>query len=126
LETGASREIRKLHGWEFDRFTTLLEYKTEKHDILVDRKSERDTSRTYSCCGRKHDANRVERGLYVCESCGVMMNADLNGAVNIRQKITQNPPTDHMSNGRLARSVAYLFNQSSGRFAPSEQGSYKS
>jgi len=43
------------------------------------------------------------------------MNADVNGAVNIRRKITQNPPTEDMSNGRLARPVAYLFNKPPGR-----------
>jgi len=130
-ENGESRNWgkrgnKKLHGWEFDRFTTLLEYKAEEHGILVDRTSERDTSKTCSCCGRKRDANRVERGLYVCESCGVTMNADVNGAVNIRRKITQSPPTEDMGNGRLARPVAYLFDQTSGRFAPSEQVSCES
>jgi len=112
---------KKLHGWEFDRFTNLLEYKAEEHGILVDRTSEHDTSKTCSCCGRKRDANRVERGLYVCESCDATMNADVNGAVNIRRKITQNPPTEDMSNGRLARPVAYLFSQTSGSFHPREQ-----
>jgi putative transposase len=112
---------KKLHGWEFDRFTNLLEYKAEEHGILVDRTSERDTSKTCSCCGRKCGSNRVERGLYVCESCSVTINADVNGAVNIRRKITQNPPTRDMSNGRLARPVAYLFNQTSGSFRPREQ-----
>jgi len=36
------RGNKKLHGWEFDRFTRLLEYKAEEHGILVDRTSERD------------------------------------------------------------------------------------
>ena len=114
---------KKLHGWEFDRFTRLLEYKVEEHGILVDRKSERDTSKTCLCCGRNRDTNRVERGLYVCGSCGTTMNADVNGAVNIRRKTTQNPPTENMNNSCLARPAVRLFNQSSGRFAPSEQAS---
>nr|WP_277543786.1 transposase [Halomicroarcula sp. FL173] len=79
---------KKLHGWEIDRFTTLLEYTTEEHSILVDRTSERATSKRYSCGGRKQGANPVERSLYVCELCGATMNADVNGAVNIRRKIT--------------------------------------
>ena len=90
-ETGDSRNWgkrgnKKLHGRGFDRFATLLEYEAEEHGILVDRESERDTSKTCSCCGRRLDilpalkhgafsshfrnANRVERGLYICESCG--------------------------------------------------------
>ena len=77
--------------------------------------------KTCSCCGRKRDANRVERGLYVCESCGTTMNSDVNGAVNIRRKITQNPPTEDISDSRLARPVAYLFDQTSGSFHPREQ-----
>lgn len=56
-----------------------------------------ETTRTYVAKitnhGQVRDANRVERGLYVCESCETVMNADVNGAVNVRRKITQSPPT---------------------------------
>jgi putative transposase len=82
---------KKLHGWEFNRFTNLLEYKAEEHGILVDRVDEVNTSKTCSCCGQIRDTNRVERGLYVCESCETTMNADVNGAVNIRRKILRVP-----------------------------------
>jgi transposase len=107
---------KELHGWEFARFTDLLEYKAEEHGILVTRTDEEHTSKTCSCCGQISDSNRVERGLYVCDSCGVPMNADVNGAVNIRRKITQSPPTRDMSNGRLARSGVFLFDRESGSF----------
>ena len=113
---------KKLHGWEFDRFTRLLEYKAEEHGILVDRVDEANTSKTCSCCGKISDANRVERGLYVCSSCGTTMNADVNGAVNIRRKITQSPTTGDMSNGCLAQPGVYLFDRESGRFTPRGQG----
>lgn len=55
-----------LHSWAFDRFTDLLTYKAEMEGITIEQVSERDASKSCSCCGRKHDANRVERGLYVC------------------------------------------------------------
>jgi putative transposase len=113
---------KKLHGWEFDRFARLLEYKAEEHGILVDRVDEENTSKTCSCCGQIRDSNRVERGLYVCESCETTMNADVNGAVNIRRKITQSPPTGDMSNGWLAQPGVFLFDRESGRFTPREQG----
>jgi transposase len=102
------RGNKKLHRWEFDRFTNLLEYKAEENGTPVDRKTERN-------------ANRVKRGLCVCESCGATMNADVNGEVNIRRQITQNPPTEDMSHGRLAQPLAYPFNQTSGSFRPREQ-----
>jgi putative transposase len=116
---------KKLHGWEFDRFARLLEYKAEEHGILVGRVDEENTSKTCSCCGQIRDSNRVERGLYVCSSCETTMNADVNGAVNIRRKITQSPPTGDMSNGWLAQPGVYLFDRESGRFTPREQGDCK-
>ena len=94
---------KKLHGWEFACFTRLLEYKSEEHGILVDRVDEKNTSKTCSCSGQIRDANRVERGLYVCGSCEMRINADVNGVVNTRRKITQNPPTRDVGNGCLAQ-----------------------
>jgi putative transposase len=109
-----------LHGWEFDRFTRLLEYKAEEYGILVDRVDEENTSKTCCCCGKIDDSNRVERGLYVCSSCDTVMNADVNGAVNIRRKITQSPPSEDMSNGCLAQPGVYLFDATAG-ITPQEQ-----
>ncbi len=116
---------KKLHGWEFSRFTNLLEYKTREHGILVDRVDEENTSKTCSCCGQIRDSNRVERGLYDCESCETTMNADVNGAVNIRRRITQSPPTGDMSNGWLAQPGVFLFDRESGWFTPRERGDCK-
>ena len=129
IREGDNREARnwgrsgnkKLHGWEFARFTDLLEYKAEVQGILVDRIDEENTSKTCSCCGQIRDKNRVKRGLYVCASCETTMNADVNGAVNIRRTITQSPPTGDMSNGRLARPGVYLFDTTAGAFHPQEQ-----
>ncbi len=50
------------------------------------------TSQT--CCIRKdtpskenaEKSNRKYRGLYVCRDCGSVINADINGAVNIAKK----------------------------------------
>ncbi|ELZ82967.1 IS1341-type transposase (TCE32) [Haloferax elongans ATCC BAA-1513] len=112
-----------LHSWAFDRFTSMLEYKAEMEGIVVERVSERDTSKSCSCCGRKRDANRVERGLYVCDGCGMVANADVNGAENIRQKVSPSLACDggDRSNGWLAQPSTYLFDSESGCFAPREQ-----
>jgi len=112
-----------LHSWAFDRFTNLLEYKAEMEGILVERVSERDTSRSCSCCGRNRSENRVERGLYVCDECGTVANADVNGAENIRQKVS--PSSSNLSvnrsNGWLAQPSTFLFDKETGAFAPQEQ-----
>jgi putative transposase len=110
------RGNQELHGWAFNRFTNLLTYKAKAKGITVVIVSERDTSKTCSCCGEKRDANRVERGLYVCGGCETVMNADSNGAENIRrrldqaEKVTLNPRSSgDRSSGRVARPVVNLF-----------------
>ncbi|MFP8954276.1 RNA-guided endonuclease InsQ/TnpB family protein [Natrialbaceae archaeon A-arb3/5] len=112
-----------LHSWAFDRFTDLLEYKAEMEGITVKEVSERDTSKSCSCCGRERDANRVERGLYVCDDCGAVMNADVNGAENIRQQVSPSLACDggDRSNGWLAQPSTFLFDKETGAFAPREQ-----
>jgi len=127
-ENGESKNWGKhgnldLHSWAFDRFTDLLTYKAEMEGIAVEKVSERDTSKTCSCCGRKRDANRVERGLYVCDDCETVANADVNGAENIRQKVSPSPATDggDRSNGWLAQPSTFLFDKETGAFAPQEQ-----
>lgn len=48
------------------------------------------TSQTCSRCGTVDKTNRVYRGLYVCKECGVVINADVNGALNILKKVSPN------------------------------------
>ena len=112
-----------LHSWAFDRFTDLLEYKAETEGISVEEVSERDTSKSCSCCARKRDANRVERGLYVCDECDMVANADVNGAENIRQKVSPSLACDggDRSNGWLAQPSTFLFDKETGAFEPQEQ-----
>jgi putative transposase len=110
-----------LHSWAFDRFTTLLTYKAEMEGISVEKVSEQNTSKSCSCCGQTRDANRVERGLYVCDECELVANADVNGAENIRQKVTPSPHSEDRSNGWLAQPSTYLFDKENGAFAPQEQ-----
>jgi len=113
-----------LHGWAFDRFTSMLEYKAEADGIDVEQVDERGTSKTCSACGTEDGSQRVERGLYVCESCGLVANADTNGAENIRQKVLPNLATDggrDRDNGWMAQPAVRLFARSEGRFAPREQ-----
>ncbi|ELZ39220.1 transposase [Halorubrum californiense DSM 19288] len=112
-----------LHGWAFDRFTTLLDYKAEAEGIDMELVSERATSKSCSACGHTDDNQRVERGLYVCEECETVANADVNGAENIRQKVLPSLATDggDRDNGWLAQPAVHLFDRSEGSFAPREQ-----
>ena len=127
-ETGAARNWGDrgnlgLHGWAFDRFTSMLEYKAEEQGIDVERVDESGTSKTCSVCGSEDRSQRVERGLYVCESCGTVANADIIGAENIRVKVLPSlaPDGGDRDNGWMAQPAVRLFARSEGRFAPREQ-----
>ena len=101
----------------------MLTYKAEMEGITIKEVSERDTSKSCSWCGRKREANRVERGLYVCDECGTVANADVNGAENIRQKVTPSLASDggDRSTGWLAQPSTFLFDTETGAFEPQEQ-----
>ncbi|MFB6360694.1 MAG: zinc ribbon domain-containing protein, partial [Halobacteriales archaeon] len=113
-----------LPGWAFDRFMSMLEYKAEERGIDVEQVDERATSRTCSACGAEDDSQRVERGLYVCESCDTVANADINGAENIRDKVLPNLDTDggrDRDNGWMAQPAVRLFDKATGRVSPQGQ-----
>ncbi|SDD50164.1 zinc ribbon domain-containing protein, partial [Natrinema hispanicum] len=86
-----------------------------------------DTSKTCCVCGREDDGQRVERGLYVCESCDAAFNADVNGAENIRLGINEESNSESApglggdrSTGWLAQPGVYLYDLSCG-FQPQRE-----
>ncbi|GAB3680577.1 hypothetical protein GCM10028857_03490 [Salinarchaeum chitinilyticum] len=114
-----------MHGWALDRFADILEYKAKVEGIEVVEVSERGTSTTCSVCGREDESRRVERSLYVCETCDAAFNADVNGAENIRRDMESNSESsasldEDRSTGWLAQPAVYLHDLSSG-FQPREQ-----
>jgi putative transposase len=70
-------------------FLTLvrqIEYKAEMVGIQVIRTTEEYTSQMCSGCGIIKKSNRKHRGLYVCQDCGTVLNADVNASKNILHK----------------------------------------
>lgn len=80
---------QKLHSWSFSKFTQMLEYKSIQAGIRFVRVNEYNTSRKCSICGVIRRSNRIYRGQYRCKRCGNLINADINGAVNILKKYLQ-------------------------------------
>ena len=68
------------------KLVQMIEYKAKLEGIDVHRITEEFTSQTCSRCGLRRKANRVHRGLYKCKRCGLVINADVNAARNIKQK----------------------------------------
>jgi putative transposase len=77
----------KLHKIPFGRLCSMIEYKAKEVGIDVIFADESYTSQTCSVCGKVDKSNRKHRGLYVCK-CGNVMNADINGAVNILKRVS--------------------------------------
>lgn len=83
------KNLRKYQNFVFVPFLKLIqqiEYKSKMVGITVIRTSEEYTSQTCSSCGIIRKGNRKYRGLYVCNNCGMVLNADVNASKNILQK----------------------------------------
>jgi putative transposase len=77
---------RRLHGWTFEQCYSFIGYKAQERGITVARIDPRHTSQTCSKCGYQARNNRRSQSLFKCRHCGYSLNADLNAAVNIREK----------------------------------------
>lgn len=98
---------QKLHSWSFSKITQQIEYKATLSGIRVVRVSEEYTSQNCSCCNTRRRSNRKHRGLYVCKFCGRIINADVNGAVNILKKYLQMFSIEHRSIGDVKSPIMY-------------------
>ena len=111
-----------MHGWAFSKLINMLEYKggSAGIEVLVD--SERGTSKTCCVCGHKDCSQRVHRGLYKCDSCGFVGNADCNGAENQRTLLPSPTRFDRSDrdNGWLAQPSVRQFDATAGTFRPQE------
>jgi len=83
---------QRFHKWPFRKMAELIRYKAALVGINVVSLTENYTSQTCSVCKdmpskeNARNVNRKHRGLYICNDCGTVMNADLNGARNIAKK----------------------------------------
>lgn len=77
---------RRLHSWSFAQLLAFTTYKAQEKGIEVTQVDPRHTSQTCNKCGYQAKNNRRSQSLFLCRCCGYQLNADLNGAMNIREK----------------------------------------
>ncbi|MDL2214406.1 transposase [Clostridia bacterium OttesenSCG-928-O13] len=71
------------NGW--GSFVTYLGYKlSDEGKCLVKIDKWYPSSKTCSCCGNIKDKLELDERTYVCEECGLVLDRDLNAAINIR------------------------------------------
>jgi len=82
-----SREMRWLLGnWAFLQLRQFIEYKAQAKGVPVLLVDPRNTSRTCSRCGYCDKANRRSQSKFQCLQCGLTLNADFNGALNVKTR----------------------------------------
>jgi putative transposase len=74
------------HSWAFFQLRQYITYKAAWAGIPVHLVDPRNTSRTCSHCGHCAKANRKSQAEFLCQRCGVALNADVNAAINISRK----------------------------------------
>jgi putative transposase len=79
------RMNRIVSGMPYFKLTEQVRYKAAWEGISVFKISERDTSKTCHRCGSMN-TSRLVQSVLECHGCGLVYNADLNGAVNIAKR----------------------------------------
>ena len=78
--------------WWFNKVIRWLGEVLQEYGIKLNVVNEYGTSRQCSICNANHENGRVKRGLYVCETTGIKINADINAARNIARRVGYNTP----------------------------------
>lgn len=84
--TVGRRQRARHAGWSFHQLRAMIEYKARLAGVFVAAVDPRNTSRTCSACGHCEKGNRRSQGEFSCKSCGYSTNADLNAALNLRER----------------------------------------
>jgi putative transposase len=105
------KQNRRFHGWSFAQLRGFVKYKAEEKGVRVVAIDPRNTSKACSSCGCTHRNNRKSQSVFKCKDCGFELNADLNGARNIRAKFQASggiPVTGGPSSTGLSRPAPNL------------------
>ncbi len=88
IRTRTERTVRhsqrsRHSSWAFAQLRQFLSYKAALAGVPLHTVDPRNTSRTCPTCGHMAKANRKSQASFCCVECGLAMNADIVGALNI-------------------------------------------
>jgi putative transposase len=78
-------------SWSFGQLRSFLSYKAALAGMPLHTVNPRNTSRTCNVCGHCAKENRKSQASFVCQQCGLSMNADINAAINISVAAVMQP-----------------------------------
>jgi IS605 OrfB family transposase len=73
----------KHSSWSFGQLRSFLSYKAALAGVPLHTVDPRNTSKTCPACGHCAKENRKSQASFCCVQCGLAMNADIVGAINI-------------------------------------------
>jgi IS605 OrfB family transposase len=76
----------RLGNWGFGQLGSFVEYKAKRAGVPVAFVDPRNTSRECRACGCIDKKNRPNQATFKCIGCGHEAQADINAALNIRQR----------------------------------------
>jgi len=84
--TVGKRQRRVLHRWGVFQLRAFIAYKAALSGVRVVYVNPAYTSQTCSAWGHCEKATRRSQSTFLCRACGFSAHADVNAAVNIRQR----------------------------------------
>ena len=78
--------------WWYVKIIKWLSEVLQEYGIKINVVNEHGTSKQCSICNANHENGRVKRGLYICQTTGIEINADLNAARNIAKRAGYETP----------------------------------
>lgn len=82
---GAAQRARH-SNWAFAQLREFISYKARRTGVPVVAVDPRNTSRTCAVCSHCEKANRRSQAAFCCVVCGHQAPADINAAINIRER----------------------------------------
>lgn len=90
--TVRAKDRARHSGWAFAQLKAFVEYKARLAGVFVVTVDARNTSRTCNECGHCEKANRKSQSEFCCLHCGHSTNADVNAALNVRDRAVVKRP----------------------------------
>lgn len=76
----------ELNNWAFHQLKLFLAYKCHRAGVTLIEVDPRYSSQTCSGCGHCEGGNRKSQESFECLCCGLKLNADVNGALNLKAR----------------------------------------
>jgi putative transposase len=87
--TARSSQRARLGNWGFAQLGNFVAYKAKRAGVPIAFVDPRNTSRECRACGCIDKRNRLDQATFKCIGCGHTANADINAALNIRQRAVE-------------------------------------